>query len=159
MGVLGEFHEVIGRLVTRFDATVGFLEGDGVELFFNDPIEIDEPALRAVRLACALREDMSTLRPRWLKRGYELDFGVGIAYGYATLGEIGFEGRSDYAAVGAVTILAARLSDEATGGQILINQRMAAEVEDGVEVEEAGPFTLKGFARPVPAYNVVRLRD
>ena len=98
------------------------------------------------------------LLPRWLKRGYEIDFGVGIAFGYATLGEIGFEGRSDYAAVGLVTILASRLSDEATGGQILISQRTLAEVEDEVEVEEAGTYSLKGFARPVPVFNVLAMR-
>ena len=101
---------------------------------------------------------MAELQPRWLKRGYELGFGVGIAFGYATLGEIGFEGRSDYAAIGAVTILASRLCDDAADGQILISQRTLAEVEEHVEVEEAGVFTLKGFARPVPAYNVLRLR-
>ena len=127
MRVLAEFHEVVGRLVDRFEATVGFLAGDGVELFFNDPIEIADPALRAVRLACALREEMAELRPRWLKRGYELDFGVGIAFGYATLGEIGFEGRSDYAAIGLVTNLASRLCDEASGGRILISQRTLAQ--------------------------------
>ena len=132
--------------------------GDGVELFFNDPIEIDDPALRAVKLACALRADMAELRPRWLKRGYDLDFGVGIAFGYATLGEIGFEGRSDYAAIGLVTNLAARLCDEASGGQILISQRTLAEVEDDVEAEEVGTFELKGFARPVPAFDVVAMR-
>ena len=159
MGVLGEFHEAVGRLVKQFDATVGFLAGDGVELFFNDPIEISDPALRAVRLACALRQEMAELRPSWLKRGYELDFGIGIAFGYATLGEIGFEGRSDYAAVGLVTILASRLCDEATGGQILISQRTQAEVEDEVEAEEVGTYTLKGFARPVPAFNVVKMRS
>ena len=145
MGVLGEFHEVIGRLVEQFDATVGFLAGDGVELFFNDPIEIDDPALRAVRLGCALRDEMAELRPRWLKRGYELDFGVGIAFGYATLGEIGFEGRSDYAAIGAVTNLASRLCDEAAGGQILISQRTLAEVEEEVEAEEAGTLHAEGL--------------
>ena len=158
MGVLGEFHTVIGRLVEQFDATVGFLAGDGVELFFNDPIEIADPAQRAVRLGCALRDEMSELRFRWLKRGYELDFGVGIAFGYATLGEIGFEGRSDYAAIGAVTNLAARLCDEAAGGQILVSQRTLAEIEEDVEAEEAGVFTLKGFARPIPAFNVVAMR-
>ena len=100
MGVLGEFHEVIGRLVEQFDATVGFLAGDGVELFFNDPIEIDEPALRAVRLALRAPRRDGGAPATWLKRGYELGFGVGIAFGYATLGEIGFEGRSDYAAIG-----------------------------------------------------------
>ena len=159
MGVLGEFHDAIGRLVKQFDATVGFLAGDGVELFFNDPIEISDPALRAVKLACALREEMAQLRPRWLKRGYELDFGVGIAFGYATLGEIGFEGRSDYAAIGLVTNLAARLCDEAAGGRILISQRTLAEIEDDVEVEEAGTYELKGFARPVPAFNVMAIRS
>jgi class 3 adenylate cyclase/CheY-like chemotaxis protein len=158
MRVLAEFHEVVGRLVDRFEATVGFLAGDGVELFFNDPIEIADPALRAVRLACALREEMTELRPRWLKRGYELDFGVGIAFGYATLGEIGFEGRSDYAAIGLVTNLASRLCDEASGGRILINQRTLAEVEDHVDAAEAGTFELKGFARPVPAFNVTGIR-
>jgi adenylate cyclase len=159
MRVLGEFHEVIGRLVERFEATVGFLAGDGVEVFFNDPVEVPDAALRAVRMGCALRSEMAELRQRWLKRGYELDFGVGIAFGYATLGEIGFEGRSDYAAIGLVTNTAARLSDEATGGQILINQRTAAEVEDDAEVEEVGTFTLKGIARPVAVFNVVGLRS
>ena len=101
MRVLGEFHETIGRLVRRFDATVGFIEGDGVQLFFNDPIEIPDAPLRAVRLGCALREEMAELTPRWRKRGYDLDFGAGIALGYATCGEVGFEGRSDYAAIGA----------------------------------------------------------
>ena len=148
MRVLGEFHDAIGRLVKRFDATVGFLEGDGVQLFFNDPIEIPDAPLRAVRLGCALREEMAELTPQWPKRGHDLDFGVGIALGYATCGEVGFEGRSDYAAIGAVTNLASRLADEATGGQILIAQRLYAEVEDDVDVEPAGEFTLKGFQRP-----------
>ena len=157
MRVLGEFHDTIGGLVGRFDATVGFIEGDGVQLFFNDPIEIPDGALRAVRLGCALREQMAELTPTWRKRGYELDFGAGIALGYATCGEVGFEGRSDYAAIGAVTNLASRLADEATGGQILVTQRLHAEVEDDVEVEPAGEFALKGFQRPVAAFNVVAI--
>jgi len=157
MRVLSEFHGAIGRLVKRYAATVGFLEGDGVQLFFNDPIEIPDAALRAVQLACALREEMAVLTPRWSKRGYELDFGVGIALGYATCGEVGFEGRSDYAAIGAVTNLASRLADEATGGQVLIAQRLYAEVEEDVDVEPVGEFTLKGFQRPVAAFNVVGL--
>ena len=159
MRVLGEFHAVIGRLVKRFEATVGFLEGDGVQLFFNDPIEIPDAPLRAVRLGCALREEMAELIPQWSKRGHDLDFGAGIALGYATCGEVGFEGRSDYAAIGAVTNLASRLADEATGGQILIAQRLYAEVEGEVEVEPAGEFTLKGFQRPVTAFNVVAVRE
>jgi len=145
MRVLGEFHGTIGGLVKRFDATVGFLEGDG--------------ALQAVRLGCALREEMAELTPQWHKRGYELDFGAGIALGYATCGEIGFEGRSDYAAIGAVTNLASRLADEAAAGQILITQRLYAEVEEAVEAEQVAEFTLRGFHRPVAAFNVVAVRE
>jgi adenylate cyclase len=159
MRVLGEFHAVIGRLVKRFEATVGFLEGDGVQLFFNDPIEIPDAPLRAVQLGCALRVEMTELMPQWEKRGHDLHFGAGIALGYATCGEVGFEGRSDYAAIGAVTNLASRLADEATGGQILIAQRLYAEVEGDVEVEAAGEFMLKGFQRPVVAFNVLGVKD
>jgi class 3 adenylate cyclase len=159
MQVLGEFHSVIGRLVQRFDATVGFLEGDGVQLFFNDPHEVPDAPLRAVRLGCALREEMATLTPSWRKRGYELDAGAGIALGHATCGEVGFEGRSDYAAIGAVTNLAARLADEAKAGQVLITQRLHAEVEELVDVEPVGELTLKGFSRPVPAFNVIAVRE
>lgn len=159
MQVLGEFHSVIGGLVQRFDATVGFLEGDGVQLFFNDPHEIPDAPLRAVRLACALREEMATLTPMWRKRGYELDLGTGIALGYATCGEVGFEGRSDYAAIGAVTNLAARLADEATAGQALVTQGLHAEIEEAVDVEPVGELTLKGFRRPIPAFNVIAVRE
>jgi|RhiMetdeSRZDD1v2_1073273.scaffolds.fasta_scaffold00667_36 adenylate cyclase len=158
MQVLGEFHATIGDLVRDFDATVGFLEGDGVQLFFNDPEEVPDAALRAVRLGCTLRERMRELTAVWHKRGYELGFGAGIALGYATCGEVGFEGRSDYAAIGTVTNLAARLADEATADQILIEQRLFAEVEADVEVEAVGPFTLKGFQRPVAAFDVVAVR-
>jgi adenylate cyclase len=159
MQVLGEFHSVIGRLVQRFDATVGFLEGDGVQLFFNDPHEVPDAPLRAVRLGCALREEMAELTPVWRKRGYELGLGAGIALGHATCGEVGFEGRSDYAAIGAVTNLAARLADEAAAGQVLITQRLHAEVEEYVDVEPIGELTLKGFRTPVPALNVIAVRE
>jgi adenylate cyclase len=159
MRVLGEFHDIIGGLVRRFDATVGFIEGDGVQLFFNDPIEVPDHTLQAVRLGCALREEMAELTAVWQKRGYDLDFGAGIALGYATCGEVGFESRSDYAAIGAVTNLASRLADEASAGQILISQRLYAEVEEEVEVEPAGEFTLKGFQRPVAALNVIAVRN
>jgi adenylate cyclase len=157
--VLREFHDTIGGLVQRFEATVGFLEGDGVELFFNDPIEIPDAPLRAVRLGCALREEMVGLTQLWRKRGYDLDFGAGIALGYATCGEVGFEGRSDYAAIGSVTNLASRLADEATGGQVLITQRLYAEVDDFVEAVPAGDFALKGFTRPVTAFDVIAVRE
>jgi adenylate cyclase len=159
MQVLGEFHSVVGGIVRRFDATVGFLEGDGVQLFFNDPQEVPDAALHAVRLGCALREEMAKLTPRWRKRGYELDFGAGIALGYATCGEVGFEGRSDYAAIGAVTNLASRLADEAAAGQVLIAQRLYAEVEADVEAEPVGELTLKGFLRPITAFNVVAVHQ
>ena len=159
MRVLGEFHDTIGVLVREFDATVGFIEGDGVQLFFNDPIEVPDAALRAVRLGCALRSEMEELTPTWRRRGYDLDFGAGIALGYATCGEVGFEGRSDYAAIGAVTNLASRLADEATGGQILIEQRLYAEVVDDVDVEPVGEVTLKGFSRPIAAFDVIAVRE
>jgi class 3 adenylate cyclase len=159
MRVLREFHNAIGRLVKRFDATVGFLEGDGVQLFFNDPIEIPDAPLRAVQLGCALRDEMYELIPRWRKRGYDLDFGAGASLGYATCGEVGFEGRSDYAAIGAVTNLASRLADEASAGQILVSQRFYAEVEDVVDVVPAGEFILKGFRSPVAAFDVVGVRE
>jgi adenylate cyclase len=159
MRVLGEFHARIGGLVRRFDATVGFLEGDGVQLFFNDPIEVPDAALRAVRLACALREEMAELTPQWRKRGYDLGCGAGIALGYATCGEVGFEGRSDYAAIGAVTNLASRLADEAAAGQILIEQRLYAEVEDAVEVQTVGEFILRGLRRPIVAFNVTAVHE
>jgi adenylate cyclase len=159
MQVLGEFHDKIGDLVRRFDATVGFIEGDGVQLFFNDPKEVPDAALQAVRLGCALRGEMAELTPRWRKRGYDLGFGAGIALGYATCGEVGFEGRSDYAAIGAVTNLASRLADEAAAGQVLIAQRLYAEVEADVEAEPVGELTLRGFLRPITAFNVVAVRE
>jgi adenylate cyclase len=159
MRVLGEFHSTTGSLVRRFDATVGFLEGDGVQLFFNDPIEVPDAPLRAVRLGCALRGAMAELTPKWRRRGYELDLGAGIALGYATCGEVGFEGRSDYAAIGAVTNLASRLADAAVGAQVLIEQRLYAEVEDEVDVEPVGKVTLEGFKRPVAAFNVIAVRE
>jgi DNA-binding response OmpR family regulator len=159
MLVLREFHDVIGHLVKRFDATVGFLQGDGVQLFFNDPIEVPDAPLQAVRMGCALREEMVDLTQQWRKRGHELDFGAGIAVGYATCGEVGFEGRSDYAAIGGVTNLASRLADEARAGEILIAQRLYAEVEGRVDVELAGEFELKGFQRKVAACNVLAIRE
>ena len=159
MRVLREFHDTIGGLVRRFDATVGFIEGDGVQLFFNDPIEVPDAALRAIRLGCTLRQEMAELTARWQRRGYDLDFGAGMALGYATCGEVGFEERSDYAAVGAVTNLASRLADEAAAGQILITQRLYAEVGDDVEVQSIGEFRLKGFQRPVAAFDVLGIRE
>jgi class 3 adenylate cyclase len=115
-------------------------------------LDIELPDMDGTQVARELKEEARTAR-------IPLDFGAGIAFGYATCGEVGFEGRSDYAAIGAVTNLASRLADEATAGQILISQRLYAEVEDDVEVEPVGEFTLKGFQRPVPAFNVVAVRE
>ena len=158
MRVLQEFHDATGRLVKRFDATVGFLEGDGVQLFFNDPIEIPDAPLRAVRLGCALREEMAELTPQWSKRGHDLDFGVGIALGYATLGQVGFEHRMEYAAIGSVTNLASRLCDEAKAGQVVASRRVYGMVEQWVEAAPIDDLVLKGFNHPVLAVEILRWR-
>ncbi|HEY7675891.1 MAG TPA: response regulator [Candidatus Methylomirabilis sp.] len=158
MGVLREYHEAMGRLVFQFEGTLERFAGDGLMVFFNDPLPCPDPAARAVRMAVAMRTRAGELAAAWRKRGHELGFGVGIALGYATLGKIGFEGRLDYGAIGPVTNLASRLCDEARGGQILINQRVFAAVEEMVEAEPAGEFTLKGFHRPIPAFNVLRMK-
>jgi adenylate cyclase len=155
MAVLREFHEELGRLVAEFGATVGFFAGDGMMVFFNDPLPCDEPADRAVRMAVAMRARLGGLAAQWRKRGYDLGFAIGVAYGYATLGEIGFEGRYDYGVIGSVVNLAARLCDRAEPGQILISARAKAAVEDTAELEEVGQVVLKGFHAPVRAFNVV----
>jgi len=159
LAVLGQFHTVVGRLVKTYDATVGFLAVRRHPGLLQRSDRGSRSGLRAVRLACALREKMADLMEDWGKRGYDLDFGVGIAFGYATCGEVGFEGRSDYAALGTVTNLAARLSDEAAGGQILVSQRLLAEVEENVDAEPVGEYTLKGFSKPLHAFNILGLRE
>ena len=159
MTVLREFHQMLGELISRFEATVGFFAGDGLMVFFNDPLPCSDPALRAVEMAVTMRERMLGLTANWRKHGHDLGFGVGITIGYATLGEIGFEGRSDYGVVGSVVNLASRLCDEARNGQILISQRAYAAVEDAVEVERLDELALKGFVQPVPAYNVTHLKE
>jgi class 3 adenylate cyclase len=128
-------------------------------VFFNDPVPVDNPAERAIRMALAMRDRVAQLAAGWRKRGHDLAVGVGIAQGYATLGAIGFEGRWDYGAIGTVTNLSARLCGEAKGGQILIASKVAGAAEDLVETEEVGALALKGFLRPVPTFSVVRLRD
>ena len=155
MGVIGEFHAAMGKLIQQFEATVGWFAGDGLMVWFNDPIPCPEPAARAVRMAVDMRRTMAELTAKWRKRGHELDFSVGISLGYATLGKIGFDGRFDYGAVGSVMNLASRLCDEAVPGQILASERIFAEVEHLVEAEPAGTFTLKGFTKPVNAYGIV----
>jgi class 3 adenylate cyclase len=128
-------------------------------IFFNDPVSVPNPAERAIRMALAMRERVKKLTFKWCKLGYELDFGVGIAQGYATIGAIGFEGRWDYGAIGTVTNLAARLCGEAKPGQILVSQRLLGNIDELVEVEPAGERSLKGFHRPITAYNILRLKN
>ncbi len=159
MGVLRDYHAAMGKLIFQFEGTLERFAGDGLMVFFNDPLPCPDPAARAVRMAVAMRERVSELAAAWRKRGYELGFGVGIALGYATLGTIGFEGRLDYGAIGPVTNLASRLCDESRGGQILVSQRVHAAVEDLVEAEPVGEFALKGFHRPIPVHNVLRLKS
>jgi class 3 adenylate cyclase len=154
MSVLREYHAAMGRLVVEHEGTLERFAGDGMMIFFNDPVEVPNPAERALRMAVAMREAIAGLAAGWRKRGWDLALGVGIAQGYATIGAIGFEGRLDYGAIGTVTNLAARLSSEAAGGQILISARVAAAVESIIEAEDVGPLTLKGLSRPVPIWSV-----
>ena len=158
MGVLREYHSAMGNLIFRFEGTLERFAGDALMVFFNDPVPCADPAARAVRMAVAMRDSVRELTEKWRKRGHELDLGIGIAQGYATLGRIGFEGRFDYAAIGTVTNLASRLCDEARGGQILIGQRIYGTIGELVDVEPVGELTLKGLHRPVTAYNVLNLK-
>jgi class 3 adenylate cyclase len=155
MGVIREFHAVMGALIREYEATVGWFAGDGLMAWFNDPVPCPDPALRAVRLAAAMRAAMGGLATKWRRRGHELDFSVGIGLGYATLGRIGFDGRYDYGAVGTVMNLAARLCNDAKAGEILVSERVYSEVESDVTAEPAGAIHLKGFVRPVTAYRIV----
>jgi adenylate cyclase len=154
MGVLRDYHECLGELIHEFEGTVERFAGDGIMIMFNDPIPIPEPSHRAVAMAMKVRERVAELSVKWRKAGHELGFGMGIARGYATLGRIGFEGRYDYAAIGTVTNLAARLCAEAKNGQILIDGKVQASVEAAIGTEPAGELTLKGFHRPIRAFNV-----
>jgi adenylate cyclase len=157
--VLGAYHAEVGRLIVEHEGTLERFTGDGMMIFFNDPVEVQNPEERAIRMAEAMRARIRVLGAEWRRRGYDLDLGMGIAKGYATIGAIGFEGRRDYAAIGSVTNLAFRLCTEATPGQILISQRIYAAVADLVEAHEVGPMQLKGFHRPVVAFEIARLKQ
>ena len=159
MGVLHEYHAEMGRLILAHEGTLERFTGDGMMVFFNDPLPMPDAAERAVRMAVAMRDRAAELSVGWRRKGYELELGIGIAKGFATIGAIGFEGRWDYGAIGTVTNLAARLCAEAKPGQILIAPRVLLEIEPLLEVEELGLLTVKGLARPVKPLNVVRLRD
>jgi adenylate cyclase len=149
----------MGRLIVEYQGTLERFAGDSIMIFFNDPVPVPNPADRAVRMALEMQQEFARLSTAWRKRGYELDMGIGIAQGYATLGAIGFEGRLDYGAIGTVCSLAARLCSQAQGGQTLVSQRVFASLEDRVRAESVGELQLKGFHRPVAAFNIVGWRQ
>lgn len=157
MGVLGEYHAALGELIFRYEGTLERFTGDGLMVFFNDPIPLDKPAQRAVEMALAMRDRVRTLAEGWSRLGHDLGFGVGIAQGFATLGRIGYEGRFDYAAIGSVTNLAARLCAEAGAGQVLVSQRVFNAVDDVAVGEPVGTLELRGFSRPIRAVGVSRM--
>ena len=159
LGVLREYHSEMGALIVEFGGTLEHFAGDGMMVFFNDPVLQADHALRAVNMAMAMRERFAAVAARWSRLGFELGLGIGIATGYATLGRIGFEGRFDYGMIGTAVIVAARLSSAAEAGQILLNPRTHAAVEAEIAAEAVGELQLKGFLRPVPAVHVVGRRS
>ena len=159
MGVLHEYHENLGELIFRYEGTLDRFAGDGIMIIFNDPIPCADHTERAVRLALDMRERIEGLSKQWRRRGHTLGFGVGIAAGYATLGQIGFEKRREYTAIGSVINLASRLCDEARPGQIVVGQRAFSSVDQDVEAQSMGELNLKGFAKPVAAYEILSLRN
>ena len=159
LGVLREYHGEIGRLVERYEGTIEHFAGDGVMLIFNDPQPLPDPAMAAVSMAIDLRDGVERMGVGWSKLGYALGCGMGIAQGFATIGTIGFPGRHDYGVIGAVNNLAARLCAQAEPGQILVSQRVYGRIETRVVAESVGTLPLKGMSAPVPAYNVVSMRE
>jgi adenylate cyclase len=157
MGVLREYHVAMGGLILAHEGTLERFAGDGMMVFFNDPVPVPDPAGRALGMALAMQARAGEMAGTWRKRGYDLALAIGVAQGYATIGAIGFEGRLDYGAIGTVTNLAARLCGEARAGQILIPLRLLATVEDRLEVEPVGELLLKGFSKPIAAFNVLAL--
>jgi class 3 adenylate cyclase len=158
MGVLREYHAAMGRLILEHEGTLERFTGDGMMIFFNDPVEIPDAAERAIRMAVAMQERVSDLAAGWRRRGWDLALGVGIAQGYATIGAIGFEGRVDYGAIGTVTNLAARLCGEAKGGEVLVTSRVATAVEPLIACDDLGPLSLKGLVKPVPTVRIIGLK-
>lgn len=158
MSLLSEYHGTVGPLIRKYEGTLDRFTGDGMLVFFNDPLPCPDPAARAAKLAVEMRDAVAQLVPGWAKRGHSLGFGIGMAQGYATLGRIGFEDRFDYTAIGAVVNLASRLCSEAADGQILTSGRLAASVEDIAAIEDLGERTLKGMARPVAVRNLTSLK-
>ena len=158
MSVLSEYHTAMGDLIFKFEGTLERFAGDGLMVFFNDPLPCEDPEGRAVKMAVAMRNEVAQLIIGWQKHGHQLGFGIGIDQGYATLGKIGFEGRFDYAAIGTVTNLASRLCDTAEAGQILISQRVYGAVEGLVDVTPMGEIPLRGLKRSTTVYNVLAFK-
>ena len=158
MEFLRHYHAEMGQLVFKFEGTLERFMGDGIVIIFNDPIPCEDHAQHATLMALEMRDRVKELRVAWLKKGYNLDLGVGIAAGYATLGTMGFEGRMDYGTVGNLPNLAARLCAEAKGGQILTDQKTMSRLEHAFEAEAIDQLSLKGLARPVLAYNILSAR-
>jgi adenylate cyclase len=155
IAVLREYHAALGPIISRFEGTLDHFSGDGLMVFFNDPLPCPDPALRAVEMAMAMRGAAAELSSKWRRRDFELGFGVGIAQGYATLGRIGFDERMAYTAIGTVANLAARLCAEAKDGQILLSRRAATAIEGAIAAEEIGSVTLKGLSQAVAVYNIL----
>ena len=155
MAVISEFNAAMGPLVAAHEGTVPHFTGDGMLIFFNDPIEVPDACPRAARMALAMQARFAPLSERWRALGHDLRLGIGIARGYATLGAMGYEGRWDYTAIGSVVNLAARLCAEAAGGQILIDRRARAGLDDAFALEPVEPLTLKGYDKPIPAFLLV----
>ncbi len=158
MTVLREYHSALGVLIDKFEGTVERFAGDGLLVLFNDPLPCPEPSAKAVRMAVEMRDRIAELAEKWRTHGHDLGFGIGIAHGYATLGCIGFEGRFQYSATGTVANLASRLCDQARNGQILVDAKVHAEIETLADLESVGELELKGFHRPVKAFNVRKLQ-
>jgi class 3 adenylate cyclase len=154
MALLAEYHGTVGPLIRKYEGTLDRFTGDGMMVFFNDPLPCPDAPQRAARLALEMRDAVAALGNVWSKRGHRLGFGIGMAQGYATLGRIGFEDRFDYTAIGAVINLAARLCAEATDGQILVSGRLASSIGDVAEVEDLGERQLRGMIRPAPIANL-----
>lgn len=157
MELLHAYHGALVPLVQAFEGTLDRFVGDGLLVFFNDPLPCPDPAVRAVRLAVAMRDAVAALAAEWRQRGHQIGFGVGVAQGFATLGQIGFEGRFDYSAIGTVINTAARLCDAAKDGQILVTSRIATAAAELAELTPLGALTLRGLGRPVVVSNVVAL--
>ena len=158
MTVLHEYHARMGEVILAHEGTLERFTGDGMMVFFNDPVPVPDPVERALRMTLEMRARAEALAERWRERGYELHAGIGMAKGYATIGAIGFEGRLDYGAIGTVTNVAARLCGKAAGGEILISQRVQAAAEDLIESEPVGELRLRGLHRPVAAFRLLRLK-